>query len=468
MRSSIEQMDQAFIALAWRLWNTLGVAGESPQYQDCFIDLEALILLTTALGKSDPRLLEEALDWCSKFHHFVSISRLRRLLGELTELQASFSAFAQTLNAVSKSKWPTFTKAAPLRIHLRGRSQHPDLKIPALLGLRLRALFGVGARADLATFFLTEQSRSMTASDVTEVGYNKRTLADTLDSFYQAGLLTCSMTRNQKEYQLARKGPLASLAGELPRFVPNWRSLIVVFLNLREVLSKHQSHSTPSQIVAIRNVFISLKNPLEKLNISPPPISSDPTQWNSFIQWTVDTLKGLVNEGSFKKGETMEELCASLIARLYKVDDCTDGLEFIISHATQQPTQHQKIFKECYQMGTCYLEELQSRLQELLQFPIHLFMDLKLAELVYQYSQEQMPPFLRFVQNIPPSTDISLPGVALNWYKRLETELTKIHQLTHQIKQRIRELYFRATNIHLLNQSTVLHKRHTVLKLFSE
>ena len=138
MKSLIEQIDYVFAGLAWNLWNTLGVAGVDSQHQDCFIDLEALILLTAIIGKSDPRLLEEALDWCSKYHYFVSISRLKTLINDLgTNLHIPFSVFAETLNALSQSKWPTFAKTSPMRIKLSGKSRMPNCKIPALLGLRI-------------------------------------------------------------------------------------------------------------------------------------------------------------------------------------------------------------------------------------------------------------------------------------------------------------------------------------------
>ena len=157
----------------------------------------------------------------------------------------------------------------------------------------------------------------------------------------------------------------------------------------------------------------------------------------------------------------------SLIGLLYKIDDCVDGLEFIIDKSTEDPFKHQKIFKECYQMSLCYLEELRSRLEDLLKFPVHLFMDVKLAEIVHKFSQEQMPLFVRFIQNTPSSLGVSTAGAALNQYKNLEIELKKAYQFIYRIKERLKELYFRTTNVHLLTQPTDLYKRHAVLKLFS-
>ena len=260
-------------------------------------------MLTTLLGKHDPRLLEEALDWCSRYHAFVSVSRLRTLVEELGQkVHVPFSLFAETLNSLSQAKWPTFAKVTPLKTNLKRKSQPPNCQIPALVSLRLRALFGVGARADLATFFLTQQSGPFTAADMIEIGYNKRTLAVTLDFFFQAGLLTCSMIRNQKQYEFAKKEQLASLAGELPRLVPNWRSLIAIFFTVRDILAKHESSSLSSVVVALRNAFISLEEPLKKLNIMPPPLSSNLKDWKSYVEWTVATLKSLVDEETFKKG----------------------------------------------------------------------------------------------------------------------------------------------------------------------
>jgi len=471
MKPWIEQIDHVLSGFAWRLWNTLGVAGAGSQSQDCFIDLEALILLTSVLGKSDPRLLAEALDWCSKYHGFVSISRLKTLIEELgPQIHVPVSLFAETLNSIAQSKWPVFAKTSSLRIALSKKSRPPNCKQPALLSLRLRVLFGVGARADLITFFITQQPTFFSAADTVEIGYSKRTLADVLDDFVEAGVLTSSMVRNQKQYQISSKEHFLSLAGELPTIVPNWGSLLMVLITLREVFSKHQKDSVSSVVVALRNAFASLKDHLQKLNVSPPPLSSDSAHWESYVQQTVDLVKSLSEPENFKPVsmvDDFERTVFSFMQHLYKVDDCIDGLNFIIDKAVEHPAKHQKVFKECYQMSVCYLEELQSRLEDLLKFPIQPFRDLKLTETVHQFSQESMQPFLQFVKKAPPSASISTVGLSLNWYKILEVELNRVRRFIDEIKKRLKELHFHKTNIHLLSQPVELYKRHSVLKLFS-
>lgn len=467
MKTLIEQIDDAFANLAWDLWNTLGVAGENPRKPDCLIDLEALVLLTAIIGKSDPRLFEEALDWCSKFHSFVSISRLKTLINDSgTLLHTPFSLFAVTLNSISQTKWPTFVKTSPLPIKLSGKSQTPDCKIPALLALRIRSIFGVGTRADLATFFLTHPSRSYTAAEMTEIGYSKKTLADTLDNLVQSGLLTSILSRNQKQYACAKKEQLTSLAGELPRITPDWRTILLIFTTLRESISKHLKQSISSQAISIANAFEQLKTPLHKLNSPPPQLPADPTHWSFFMEQTVEFLKSLAHHETMRENtHDFENTFFSLMQKLYRVDDCVDGLEFIITESSENPTRHQKIFKECYQMSLCYLDELQSSLNNLLKFPIYLFSDIKISEIMHKYSQEKLQSFFDFIKNSP--TTITDSGIAFHWQRELAQELTKIHRFLYEFKERLKELHFRKTDIHLLTHPPTLSKRHAVLKLFA-
>ena len=79
--------------------------------------LEELIILTAVIAESDPRLRDEALDWCSRYHHFVSISRLRTLVKTFGEpVYMPFSVFAMTLNSIAQSNWPIFSNVISSRL----------------------------------------------------------------------------------------------------------------------------------------------------------------------------------------------------------------------------------------------------------------------------------------------------------------------------------------------------------------
>ena len=79
MRTASNQIDENLAHLAWSLWTELGVAGLERKHQIFSIAPEELIILTSALSEFDPRLRDEALDWCIHYHRFISSIRLHIL-----------------------------------------------------------------------------------------------------------------------------------------------------------------------------------------------------------------------------------------------------------------------------------------------------------------------------------------------------------------------------------------------------
>lgn len=170
---------EAALDLLWRQWCSLGVAGHAaPAEPSRIIDPEALLLATTHLGRHDPRLFDECLDWLSKHGSLIHLQRLKTLqadtgLGDPVVL----AAMADWLTTEARqSKWraiakgnadsptrPLFHRGIPgspepvflrhgllrERIKLRGMSRPPNPTMPPNLLLALRALIGVGARAEV-------------------------------------------------------------------------------------------------------------------------------------------------------------------------------------------------------------------------------------------------------------------------------------------------------------------------------
>src|ERR1700719_1128985 len=99
--------DHQLSGIAWSLWKELGVAGTDRFHENCLIQPEELIILTMIIAEYDPRLRDEALDWCSRYHELISVSRLRTLLKETDPHTLHyFSQFVAALNSVSSAKWP--------------------------------------------------------------------------------------------------------------------------------------------------------------------------------------------------------------------------------------------------------------------------------------------------------------------------------------------------------------------------
>ncbi len=299
MKKLSQRIDQLLLDLAWSLWTELGVAGVKRHHQNYLVPPEELVLLTSLLAEADPRLRDEALDWCSRYHRFISVSRLRTLANDLSSIvNEPLSVFSATLNSISQAHWPVLMDVNPLKFSPSRKSQPPKLELPALLSLRLRSLFGVGARADLISFFLIREKNDFAISDTTEIGYSKRNLAEILEGFAQGGILSAFPLRNQLRYQFTKRNQILNLSGKLPEHMPDWRTILEVVFTLRASIKQIETKSESTKIVEIRNLLLNLESPLRKLNLSPPPMQKDfEAYWTDFADWILRFLK-LLSQGS--------------------------------------------------------------------------------------------------------------------------------------------------------------------------
>ncbi len=295
MKNLSQKINQLLLDLAWSLWTELGVAGVKRHHQNYLIPPEELILLTSILAEIDPRLRDEALDWCSRYHRFISVSRLRTLAHDLGSIVTEpLSIFSATLNSVSQAHWPVLTNVKPLKFVPSCKSKPPKLELPALLPLRLRSLFGVGARADLISFFLIQEKNDFAISDTTRIGYSKRNLAEVLDGFAQSGILSAFPLRNQLRYQFTKRNQILNLSGKIPEHMPDWRTILEVVLSLRDSIERIETKSESTKMVEIRNLLIKLESPLRQLNLSPPSILADfEAYWKAFAEWILQFLEPL-------------------------------------------------------------------------------------------------------------------------------------------------------------------------------
>lgn len=196
----------AALDLLWRQWCSLGVAGHSrPAQPGTIIDPEALLLATTCIGKHDPRLFDECLDWLAQHASRLHLQRLKTLhadtgLGDPVILaaiadwlfsqggQAKWKDFTKTDahhvdliplfdKAIPPDPDPIFAKRGVLRppIRVRGMSREPNPTLPPNLLLSLRSLIGTSARAEVILCLATGPAAH--PSEIARLtGYKARTM----------------------------------------------------------------------------------------------------------------------------------------------------------------------------------------------------------------------------------------------------------------------------------------------------
>lgn len=279
--------------LLWKQWTALGVAGTAP-LPDHAIDLEALISLTPSLRHEDPRLHDEALDWCiGQSERLISTGRLRRLRHQLPdEARAAYDGFAACVNATARPKppWPTSQSGAKARTS--GKSRPPDVRHPTLLQLQLRCLFGVTARADVLLQFLrptmVQETAPLSVSDLADIGYSKATLGEVLTALTMAGLLERWRRGNRDHYELSRIHALQGLVGGvLPATAPNWAVRFRIIAGLLSKEAETREKKPVVQAVAIAKELERHRAALERLAVKAPARVQD---WTELARWASQEL----------------------------------------------------------------------------------------------------------------------------------------------------------------------------------
>lgn len=297
------QFDENLAHLAWSLWTELGVAGLERKHQAFSIAPEELIILTSVLSEFDPRLRDEALDWCIRYHRFISPIRLQILAKKYGDYIAEpFSIFSTTLNAIAdtRTKWIVLTKASPLKFRPSGKSILRGFEVPSMIHFRLRSFLGVGARADVLAFLLNDERVDFTASDIMEIGYSKRRLAEILGDFAAAGIFSESQVRNQLRYAFVREDQLIKLIGGIPKKIMQWDKILAVLLPIRSCIQEVEETPIGVRVIDMRNLLSKLSSQLLQIKLAPPLLQNDlEAYWSTVAKWVLGFSASL-SQGEFK------------------------------------------------------------------------------------------------------------------------------------------------------------------------
>ncbi|WP_405056257.1 hypothetical protein OG474_26385 [Kribbella sp. NBC_01505] len=275
------------IALLWGAWVELGVSGWEKTHRDWAVDPEPLILRTAELADSEPRLRDEALDWSIHFWRYVSKVRLRNLLKERSgRALDDWGRFAATVNEHSGAHWPR--AGEPFAYQITGRSTLASMKQPSRAWLRLRAAFGVGARAEILRFFLSGTSRASTALITAELGYAKSNVMAECESLEKAGVLRRGRIGNRYFYSLMHPDALAEFVGEIAPVRPSWTALLEVTSSLVQLETR--AAESPQRVLSVEahRTYRRLDGLLDRLDIEARPALARPdgywTDLHSFAE----------------------------------------------------------------------------------------------------------------------------------------------------------------------------------------
>ncbi len=262
------------VAFLWRQWGQVGLASASVEPRDGWaVDPEALLLLSSTFARYDPRLFDEILDWLVKNANFINIPRLKSLLRRFEfSGQPVIAAVAERImEANHRLNWripavPTGGKPAALfwdvvgkplpdfgppdpmflaagfkrgKVELRGLSRRFNAVMPECALLRLRALFGVSARADVMLHLLTHEV-AHPSGIARDTGFSQKNVQDTLvDMTASMFVHTVQFEGRMKHYFVQKEDRYRFLyQPEKPNLMPRWVTWPPIFLVLEILLAE--------------------------------------------------------------------------------------------------------------------------------------------------------------------------------------------------------------------------------------
>jgi hypothetical protein len=269
------RVSRELLTFAWNEWAQMGVLAEVRRRSPWAADPEAHLLFTLQIGRDDPRLFDEVLDWFSINGALISAQRLRNMAGSeedarLVEAAAAwisrqggrFRSFAAKPRPASPSAQPlfydarepsredeTFARFGFLRapVARSGKSRRPDLRLPINFAFRVRNVFGVGSRAEVMRFLLTtsrnaargQQPRFSTPSIAADAGFAKRNVHEALVALAEAGTIEMSAAGREHYYSIDADAWRKALGLEdaMPMF-RDWPHALLGFRELHRWLAR--------------------------------------------------------------------------------------------------------------------------------------------------------------------------------------------------------------------------------------
>ena len=329
------ELQDALIDLAWRQWCALGVRGNATEIGNRCIDPEALILLTCTVGRCEPRLFDEMLDWLRAMQGYVSTQRLTALIRKANRtdvdvLRAVAGYLALTPGGI---KWKSLAKRtgkAPVSqaffffkdgrpmesfgktdpvfdeygfqrapVEPRGLVGSFDLTNPACLSIRLRSFLGLNSRSEICLYLVTHsEGTGATPSHISrEIGYAQKAVQDALLSMSRSGFVTRRELKRDTLYSIVpsmRKAFLQGFKNE-----PMWQNWNPVFAFLLSVYSALRdpvflTSSSMAQASDLRQIVERLVPQVEQSGQDLVFDSSARLQGDEFMAWTAQTTRHIL------------------------------------------------------------------------------------------------------------------------------------------------------------------------------
>lgn len=278
----------ALLNRAWIQWIALGVDAVGER-DEAVVDPEALIALTAELGDADARMRDVSTDWCVAYGRYANGSRLKQVVQELKTPVDAIGEYVATVAAAGGPAWPMATQPRGDYIN-RGKARLDSAMARPRLRIRLRAAFGVNARADILAALLELPRVGLSVADLArKTRFTKPSVGSAVDALVLAGLVESRPVGNERRVALTPSGSI--LPGLRPPVAqPDW---VVRFGIALEVLRFEQQDGMSPSVRAIeaRRVVEFLRDRITGEGLPQPNLDALGDEFvNAFDRWVVQLV----------------------------------------------------------------------------------------------------------------------------------------------------------------------------------
>lgn len=273
----------------WNAWTELGVRGVERRFQHNAIDPEPLIVFTPALSADEPRLNEQVTAWCERFGGAVTTTRLWGIAKTApTPIREAFETFINSLGGAAHHWQRSGTSSS------RGPIDHTSslpLERPSLARLRIRALAGTGARADVISEILGTQNAWVTATELERLGYTRRSISRVLDELSAARIVVERSTKGPRAFRLSKQDALTDIVAARDLVWPDWPTALTLAWQLLEL--ERSAIKGDATAVSRHEAREDLRKLIVTLKVDGDETPGD-SELSSLLQWGVAALDASV------------------------------------------------------------------------------------------------------------------------------------------------------------------------------
>jgi len=327
LRSSL---NEDLLRFLWRQWSQLGVAGDAEYRDSWIIDPEALLLFTLEMGRCDPRLFDEVIDWTVRNGRWISLQRLKNLAESADdEVKRTLAAFASVVDSHdAKRRWRSVShypdpvadhdtlffmdvNGTPLpmigepdrhfaglgfvrpKAVLRGLSMPVPMEPPTNLLFKLRSLFGLAPRAEIAAYLMTHSNGRASVISRSTV-YSHPPVHDALGELTSSGLIY-AQGRGLFSIDVDRWQRFLEVSSPLPIWV-EWPRVFEALSELARFLSESDKMQMSEYLLRSRILTLneSLRDKLSNSGITNPFLR--PSNLDEAIETLSDRIRQLMDE----------------------------------------------------------------------------------------------------------------------------------------------------------------------------